>query len=643
MDKFLSRPASKRPAAAHDNKRARASPATTGTTAGGSKFTDCPICNRSVPLSLINEHIDSGCSAAEPTPPPLALPPATSRCPICGLTVPLSLINEHIDSGCGSVEAVPPPQQPPVTQPPSTSSQPSPMPSQRPPPQPAGSNAFEALKRGAEALKPRHVQCTFLPGPPPRLRWSTVGCGSTGAVEGEWSCEVDVRSTPPVKLILRQEMPHRFDRFDRRTLPEWFTHSHGALRVHLTDLSVPALKSALQKNIRLGRPVASIRCAWALLRHADPTGNGPSGAVELLRRLPIIAFEDGLPPPLLGPLTWLMVAHTAKTPLPLSSFHVNVILAATLQMASCRYREPMVGRGARDGRGVGALPSLADLVSSPTAAAAASAASASAAGCPGVHDVQVPGSRLQAPGVHDVEPGPWTLGVDVEPAPFRAVGQEDQGPGSRGQEDQEEEEATGQLASDVAACCVLRAAYGGMAGDVAMLQRAAATWAARGARGAHESFAWGARLRSCAGEAMSAQTASSAGEGFGHSSTSSTLVARIVDEALRGPVRPPDASMSCEQRGSAGDASVSCEQGGSAGDASVSCEQGGSAGGGTRAPDETVSLEAESRVQGPGSRVQGGTRAFDETVSLEAELRLAMRGEGGLRWADVPLSSLDFH
>jgi hypothetical protein len=71
--------------------------------------------------------------------------------------------------------------------------------------------------------------------------------------------------------------------------------------------------------------------------------------VELLRRLPIIAFEDGLPPPILGPLTWLMVAHTAKTPLPLTCMHVNLILAATLQLASSRYRERLLGEGPRDG------------------------------------------------------------------------------------------------------------------------------------------------------------------------------------------------------------------------------------------------------------------------------------------------------
>ena len=105
--------------------------------------------------------------------------------------------------------------------------------------------------------------------------------------DAAWSCEVDLRSTPPVKLILRQETPAsaltrlqdgaqdgaRAGAHDGgMPLPEWFEHSHSGLRISLTNLSVPMLKSALQKNIRLSRPIEAIRCAWALLRHVDPTG-----------------------------------------------------------------------------------------------------------------------------------------------------------------------------------------------------------------------------------------------------------------------------------------------------------------------------------------------------------------------------------
>ena len=288
MDRFLKRPTTQQPAV--PSKRPHAStPAMSTTMALGSRFTECPICHRSVPLSLINEHIDSGCTATSVSttrhqslaPPALALPqaespPATEH-PIC--------------------------RPPPITQAPSAHapcSQPPPI-TQPPPPKAAGPNAFEALKRGAEALKPRHVYCTLLPGPPPRLAWSTIGGGSAAAAvaDAAWSCEVDLRSTPPVKLVLRQETPasararprdgaqdgaqggaqdgaqdsaHDGAHDGGMPLPEWFAHSHSGLRISLTSLSVPMLKSALQKNIRLSRPIEAIRCAWALLRHVDPTG-----------------------------------------------------------------------------------------------------------------------------------------------------------------------------------------------------------------------------------------------------------------------------------------------------------------------------------------------------------------------------------
>ena len=63
----------------------------------------------------------------------------------------------------------------------------------------------------------------------------------------------------------------------------------------------------------LCRPVGALRVAWALLRLIDPMGEKPSGAVELLRRLPIICIEDGLPSALLPPLVWLMVRRVGRT------------------------------------------------------------------------------------------------------------------------------------------------------------------------------------------------------------------------------------------------------------------------------------------------------------------------------------------
>ena len=294
--------------------------------------------------------------------------------------------------------------------------------------------------------------------------------------------------------------------------------------------------------------------------------------MELLRRLPIIAFEDGLPPPLLGPLTWLMVAHTAKTPLPLSCMHVNLILAATLQLASSRYRERLLGEGPRDGARA-PLPSLADLINLDANLTPISSEMA----------VEIAGR----PGQSDVE---------VTCAAFRDCSEEDSAADAR-------------LAMDVARAALLRAAYGGMGGDVAMLHKAVTTWSARGAEQPSESLAWGSRLRACAREALSGRVLSSGGsersaEGNAEGNErpprrpTLTLEDAIVREALGGNVRPPEPSSSGSPRGGARD--------------------------------------------GADGRTDGGARAPDASLA-EAELRRAMRGEGGLRWGDVPLSSLDFH
>ena len=310
--------------------------------------------------------------------------------------------------------------------------------------------------------------------------------------------------------------------------------------------------------------------------------------MELLRRLPIIAFEDSLPPPLLGPLTWLMVAHTAKTPLPLSCMHVNLILAATLQLASSRYRERFLGEGPRDGARA-PLPSLADLAnldanldanlghlsSLGNLAPSSSEIAVETAGRPGQSDVSL-GNLAHSSSEIAVETAgrPGQIDVDVTCAAFRGCSEEDSAADAR-------------LAMDVARAALLRAAYGGMGGDVAMLHKAVTTWSARGAEQPSESLAWGVRLRTCVREATSGRVLSSG-------CPPSTLEDAIVREALGGYVRPPEPSSSGGPHGGAD----------------------GLTDGGARAPGASL---------------------------VEAELRRAMRGEGGLQWGDVPLSSLDFH
>ena len=199
--------------------------------------------------------------------------------------------------------------------------------------------------------------------------------------------------------------------------------SHPGLRgTALQGLPISLLKSALQKNVRLGRPVAALRVAWTLLRSVDPSGpSGPSGAMELLRRLPIIAFEDGLASPLVPPLVFLMAAHSStKSPLPLSAAHVQLILACTLQLAACPWRETFESRG-RD------TPERVTLA-----------------------------SALERRG------GPALIDEDL----FEEV---------------DEEAAKDEICMEITRALLVRAAFGGMPGDVQMLHTAARVWSDRAA------------------------------------------------------------------------------------------------------------------------------------------------------------------
>jgi hypothetical protein len=101
-------------------------------------------------------------------------------------------------------------------------------------------------------------------------------------------------------------------------------------------LSVPVLKSILQKSIRRRRPLPSVRVAMEIVDKAL----GP-----LLRRLPIIMLEDSTLHPDFGHVVWMMLAHSKgffDSEEPMSTTHWNLILALQLhllrivyQVASC--------------------------------------------------------------------------------------------------------------------------------------------------------------------------------------------------------------------------------------------------------------------------------------------------------------------
>ena len=91
-------------------------------------------------------------------------------------------------------------------------------------------------------------------------------------------------------------------RLTTTTLHNNHQQSHRWVRYH-SRLSVPVLKSMLQKSIRRRRPLPAVRVAMELMDKAFG---------ELLRRLPIIVLEDSTLHPDFGLLVWMMVAHSKQ-------------------------------------------------------------------------------------------------------------------------------------------------------------------------------------------------------------------------------------------------------------------------------------------------------------------------------------------
>lgn len=94
--------------------------------------------------------------------------------------------------------------------------------------------------------------------------------------------------------------------------------------VRHSRLSVPVLKSMLQKAIRRKRPLPAVRVAMELLDKAP---------AELLRRLPIIALEDSSLHPNLPLLVWLMMAHSKDFHIPLALG--RALLQIVFEIAAC--------------------------------------------------------------------------------------------------------------------------------------------------------------------------------------------------------------------------------------------------------------------------------------------------------------------
>ena len=112
-------------------------------------------------------------------------------------------------------------------------------------------------------------------------------------------------------------------------LPSYINQPIRWVRYH-SQLSVPVLKSILQKSIRRRKPLPAVRVAMELADKA---------LGELLRRLPVIMFEDSYLHPDLNLLIWTMMAFT-KDYQPSSKVMIR-IFQIIYEIASCQWSDPL--------------------------------------------------------------------------------------------------------------------------------------------------------------------------------------------------------------------------------------------------------------------------------------------------------------
>ena len=267
------------------------------------------------------------------------------------------------------------------------------------PPTNAAGNAFAVMLASAAELKSRAdggvFACDFVDG---RFQLSWLGSSADAATQqaAAWREAVDVRdkSLPSgsVKVVLTSNLAPGPGPL------VWPVHppEPGEGKSHMTPSQ---LKSAVQKNVRLGRPGPAVRCAAQLLALDASDG---------IRRLCVIAIEDAILPPEHMPLlTWLMAAQSKGYAL--RSEHAAAVLQCVHDLASVAVRDSCSDGAAADG--------------------------------------------TQPPGTSD------TASLAAPPMPWAQMGDP--------------------TAAMLVKCLLLRAAFGGMTGDVHMLHAAAGCWARR--------------------------------------------------------------------------------------------------------------------------------------------------------------------
>lgn len=137
-----------------------------------------------------------------------------------------------------------------------------------------------------------------------------------------WSCTIQVRKTVDMDLPVELNV-------STSILPLHSDHRRRFVQHH-SRLSVPVLKSILQKSIRRRKPLPSVRVAMEL---------SDKSLADLLRRLAIVVLEDSTLHPDLPLLVWLMMASSKDYGIPLSL--MKRVFGIVYEMASCPWRDPL--------------------------------------------------------------------------------------------------------------------------------------------------------------------------------------------------------------------------------------------------------------------------------------------------------------
>lgn len=155
-----------------------------------------------------------------------------------------------------------------------------------------------------------------------------------------WSSTVQVKSNcvVPVQLLVSSSIPSGGVDLTDNGSTAWLGQSPRPRWVQRhSRLSVPVLKSVLQKSVRRRKPLPSVRVAMEL---ADKSLS------DLLRRLSIIAVEDSTVHPDVPLMVWLMMAVSKDFELSSSATTLTLwkrLFSFVFEMASCRWKDPLTG------------------------------------------------------------------------------------------------------------------------------------------------------------------------------------------------------------------------------------------------------------------------------------------------------------